>query len=123
MPHVVLKGEITVEDLWFSFQPLELTEDGVVFKATECFLSADKRTALVRSLVVEREFPRNFFLKIVTNDDDTLMLCMEKLGQTERAGAVKRFIGLCAWQILQSAPEVELGTSNIADLVAPPKGA
>ncbi len=123
MPHVVLKGEMTAEDIWLAFQPLELMEDGVVFKATECFISEDKKTVLVRSLVAEREFPRSFFLKIVQDDDGTLTLCMEKVGQTERADAVKRFIGLCAWQIMQAAPEVTLEKSNIADLVSPPKSA
>jgi len=121
MPHVILKGETTVEDLWLGFEPLEFHEGGVVFKAQECFLARDKQSLLVRSLVVEREFPRNFLLKIAQSVDGTMTLSLDKLAQTDRADAVKRYIGLCAWRILQSAPDLSVERTNIADLIRGPK--
>ena len=121
MPHVVLKGDTTVEDLWLAFAPLDLREGDVVYKASEAFLSHDKQTLLVRSLVVERDFPRNFFLKIVGDEKEgTMTLCIDKAGAPDRCDPVKRFIGLCAWRIMQAAPEVTLEHGNITELVTPP---
>lgn len=121
MPHVILQGPLTAEDIWLAFQPLEIHEDGCHFKATEAFLSVDRKTLLVRSIVVERNFPKNFFLRIVESEG-TLTLGLEPQGVPERTDAVKRYIALCAWQILQSEPEMSVLKGNIADLVTPPKG-
>lgn len=123
MPHVVLKGSTTVEDLWLAFGPLSFQEGGTVFKAQECFLSNDKRTLLVRSMVAEREFSRNFLLKIVQAVDGTMTMSLDKLAQTDRADSVKRYIGLCAWHIMQAAPDVTLERSNIAEFVRAPNAA
>lgn len=122
MPHVILKGDTTVEDLWLGFEPLSFQEDGIVFKALECFLAHDKQSLLVRSLVVEREYPRNFLLKIAQSVDGTMTLSLDKLAQTDRAEPVKRYIGLCAWRILQSAPDLAIERTNVGDLIRGPKG-
>lgn len=121
MPHIVMQGPVSVEDIWLAFKPLEIHEDGSHFKATDAYLSADRKTLLVRSLVVERSFPKSFFLRIAESGD-TITLGLEAPDVPERTDAVKRYIALCAWQLLQSEPEMRIVKGNIVDLVSPPKG-
>lgn len=120
MPHVVLEGPVTPEDIWLSFRPLEFHENGAHSKATECFLSSDRKSALVRSLVVERDFPKSFMLKMALRDGG-LTVGLEPMGSPERTAAVKRFIGFCAWRIMQAEPQMRVVRGNILDLVGGPK--
>jgi hypothetical protein len=119
MPHAILKGPVTAEDIWLSFRPLEFHEGEAHCKATDCLLSADRKTALIRSLVVERSFSRSFLTRVVEKDG-TLTLGLDPLGTPERTEGVKRFLGFCAWVILQASPEMELAGGNITDLVRGP---
>jgi len=121
MPHVVLEGPLRCEDIWLAFQPLEFHEGGRHFKASECYLSSDRKTLLVKSLVVEREFPRAFYMRILESGENQLTLGLEPQGGPERTDAVKRYLGLCAWQILQSEPETVITKGNIREFVKGPE--
>ncbi len=120
MPHLVLEGPITVEDIWLAFKPLELHEGGCHFRAPECYLSSDKRSLLVRSLIVERDFPKNFFVKM-TEKEGEVTIGLEVLAAPERTDAVKRFLGFCAWQIIQAVPECVITRGNVQEFVSGPK--
>lgn len=120
MPHVVLKGPVTVEDIWLSFKQMEFHESGCHFKAHEAYLSDDKQTLLIRTLVVERDFPKNYFVKL-TQRADEITINLEPLAGPERTDAVKRFLGICAWQIAWAEPETELINTNIKDFIRPPE--
>lgn len=122
MPHVVLKGPVTVEDVWIAFQPQEFREGGVVFKASDAYLGDDKKSLLVRSLVVERNFPKNFFLRLAQREDE-ITINLEPLAGPERTEAVKRFIGWCAWQITFAEPETQIVATNIREHIRPPSEA
>lgn len=119
MPHVVLRGPVTAEDIWLTFEPVEFHEEGIHCKAEDCYLSNDKKTLLVRSVVVERNFPKSFFMKI-TEKDGALTVGLEALAGPERTDGVKRFLGLSAWKILQSEPTMEIEKGNIVELVRGP---
>lgn len=119
MPHLVFKGPVTPEDIYLTFQPLELKEEGLVAKATECFLNFSKDTVLIRSMVSERSFPRNFFIKVTLKNEE-LTLKLEQLGAPERSDAVKRFLGFCGWVMMQSEPQLELVRGNIEEFIKAP---
>jgi hypothetical protein len=120
MPHVILKTEITPEDIALAFEPLEVPEGGCVYKAQDCYLSQDKESLLVRSLVVERGFARGFFAKISSRPDGTLSVALESVGVPERTDAVKRLLGLYAWKIMQSEPQSTVESTNIAAMIKGP---
>jgi len=120
MPHAILKGPVTPEDIWLAFQPVEMAEGSTVFKAQEAFLSADKSQLLLRSLVVERGFAKGFFVKISTAPDG-IRVGLDTLASPERTDGVKRLLGLLAWRILQAVPEATVQVTNIGELITAPK--
>ena len=113
MPHILIKGPVAIEDIWLAFQPMEFVEDGSRMKAEEAYLSHDKNELLVRSTVVEREIPKNFFVKFIAKDDDRIMVCLESIVYAERTEPVKRLLGIYVWKIMQAEPQVEVIKTNI----------
>ena len=105
--HITLNGPITPEDIWLAFQPTEFREGETHFKAQEAFLIHDKQVVLIRTLLVERGFPKALFLKISSREDG-VQIGIEQIGNPDRTDALKRWVGLVAWSILQSAPEMTL---------------
>ena len=121
MPHVILEGSITPEDIWVAFQPIEFSEKGNRYKAEEAYLSRDKEDLLIRSISVERGFMKHFFVR-VTKKGWGVSMGIEKLAAPDASDGVKRLVGLYAWMILQNAPDVVVGSTNIPDLLGEPKG-
>ncbi len=121
--HLMLNGPVTPEDIWLAFAPTEYREGDTQFKAQEAFLLHDKKVLLVRSLVVERGFPKPFFLKVAVREGG-LQIGLEQIGNPDRTDALKRWLGFVAWSILQSAPEMELaGDGGLESYVRGPEGA
>lgn len=105
--HIMLEGPITPDDIWLAFEPTEFREGDTHFKAQEAYLLHDKQVLLVRSLLVERGFPKPLFLKISAREGG-LQIGVEQIGNPDRTDALKRWMGLVAWSILTSAPEMAL---------------
>ncbi|MGF1573479.1 MAG: hypothetical protein ACFCU1_10465 [Sumerlaeia bacterium] len=129
MPHLVFEGPIEIEDIFLGFAPIDLREGDLIAKAQECYLNKEKSVLLIRSLVVERGFSMGFMMKIArhaeTNDPNKIefSLGLEPVGSPERTDGVKRYLGYCAWVLMQSDPEVKLLRGNIMEQVKGPKGA
>lgn len=116
MPHVILAGPVTPEDIHLAFAPVEvLAPGGVVLKGVECFLNGDRSMALVRALVVERGFHKQFFVRLRQSAPGELTISIEPVGAPERSDGVKRLLGIMARTILESEPAMTLLRTNIED--------
>lgn len=116
MPHVVIEGPVSPEDIWLGFKPLDAVEGGTRFKVLEAYLRHDKTEALARALTVERGFTKNFYIRF-TQHGDRMTIGLEPLASPERSDGVKRLIGLCAWLVLQAEPRCTIVSTNIGELV------
>lgn len=121
MPHVILKGPVACEDIWLAFQPTQFQEDGNVYKVEEAFLAHGKNCLLLRALAVEQGFRQNFFLRITEKEGGGLKVGVEGLGAPERNAAVQRLVGLCAWRLMQAAPELVVEKTNIESMIREPR--
>jgi hypothetical protein len=119
MPHVVIKGPISVEDIWIAFQPTQFAEGDNHFKAEEAFLSTDKNDLLVRSLTVERGFTKRFFVRF-TQREGAVAIALDKIAAPDRSDGVKRLLGLFAWKVLQAEPEATIEHTNIQEFIREP---
>lgn len=119
MPHVILTGPLTPEDIWLAFQPVEFREKGNLYKAEAAYLSVDKEEVLVRSLCVERGFNRRFLVRISSREDG-IHIGIDSLAAPDKSEGVRRQLGLYAWMILQAEPEAVMGTTDISDFMGEP---
>ncbi|MBI1289966.1 hypothetical protein GC173_01810 [bacterium] len=120
MPHVILNGPTTVEDIWLAYAPLEVVEQGNRYKSEGAYLSADKKELLVRSLVIERGYRKTFFVRIHVREDGLLHIGLDALHQPDKSDGVKRLLGLYAWKIMLSEPEMAVTSTNIESFLKDP---
>jgi hypothetical protein len=120
MPHVILSGPVTPEDIHLAFAPVEvLAPGGIVLKGVECFLNGDRSMALIRALVVERGFHKQFFVRLRQSAPGELAISIEPVGAPERSDGVKRLLGLVARTIMDSEPAMAVLRTNIGEFVRP----
>lgn len=117
MPHIVIKGPLTPEDIWLAFEPTEFREKGITYKAEEALLASDRQSLLIRSLTAERGFVKNFFVRIAQKENGTITIGLEKLNRPEISPGVQRLLGLYAWKILQIEVDASISGTNIPEFV------
>ena len=118
--HIAVAGPVTLEDIWLSFRLHEFREGAVVMKAQEAYLSHDKAELLVRSLIVERGFSKYLFLRLTPREGGGVLVGVDPIASPERGESLKRYLGLVAWQLLQSSPECNLASPGLEQYVVPP---
>lgn len=115
MPHVVIQGPVTVEDVHLAFRPMEFREGTARYKAEESYLLQDKTALLIRSMTVERGFVKSFFVRISSKGEDQITIGLEKTGRPELSDGVRRLIALYALLIIRSEPQAHVVTTNIPE--------
>lgn len=120
MPHIVISGPITPEDIWLAFEPTEFAEGENRFKAEQAYLASTRDLVLIRSLVVERGFRKTFHVRIAARDEGGISLGIDPLTRPDISDGVKRLLGLYAWKLLQIEPTAEIASTNIGDFVKEP---
>jgi hypothetical protein len=121
MPHIMLEGPTGVDDIWMAYTPVEIVEAGNRYKSEGAYLSADRSELLVRSLVIERGYRKTFFVRIFRREDGLLHIGLDALHQPDKSDGVKRLLGLYAWKILQSDPEMSVKATNIEAFLKDPE--
>lgn len=118
--HIAIAGPITLEDIWLAFRVHEYREGAVVMKAQEAYLSHDRAELIVRSLIVERGFSKYLFLRLSPREGGGVLVGVDPIASPERGPSLKRYLGLVAWQLLQSAPECTIASPGLDEFIAPP---
>jgi hypothetical protein len=112
MPHVVIHGPLTLEDIWLAYTHVDVTQKDIRFKTEGCYLEQDKKELLVRCLVVERGFAKKFFVRLHQRPDE-ITIKLEPLTDPEKTDGVRRLLGMFAERILTAEPEARVTQTNI----------
>ncbi len=118
MPHVVLEGPITLEDIWLVYQPLQARERDCIFKTEDCYLSAEKTQLLVRAMTVEGGYTRRFYV-LLLQKEGSITIKLEPLTDPEKTDGTRRLLGLITERILTAEPEARIARTNIQDFLKP----
>ncbi len=112
MPHVVLEGPISLEDIWIAYKHLDVTEGQTRFKTEACFLSHDKSEMLIQAIVAERGFAKKFYVRLHQHEG-SLTIKLDPLTDPEKTDGVRRLLGLFAESIRTAEPEARIARTNI----------
>ena len=115
MPHLVLRGEVTIDRLAGELE-LEVVRWGrAVIKTGDCWLRSDGAAVLVEGVVVELSRPLHPVAMIAGRDGDTVIRLWPVI-EIERTPAVQRWLAVLAGglQRLGAGPVV---TTNIGSEV------
>ncbi len=112
MPHVVLLGQVEMEEVFRRFKPVFVkTERGIV-KATDSYIDRGGRCMLVDSLAIEGGEQTRFMMEISQQEDGLLIGLWSGLA-VESTGGVKIVLAETAKQILETFPDLVLGETDI----------
>ena len=118
MPHVILQGSVTLEDLAGRHAPFVVREGDRLVKADRLYVDTEARAALLETLVVDRGHTQKFFIQIQAREGG-LTVRLEPLTDPEKNDAVKRALAIVALRIRDAAGCRVAGTNIAAYLEAP----
>ncbi len=113
MPHVVLKGPVSIDDCQAFFEPAVFREGDFLVKTERFYRERGGRAALVETLVVDRGHTQKFFIQLSSREEG-LTVRLEPLTDPEKSPGVRRALAVVAHRIRQ-ARGCEYGSTNIEE--------
>jgi len=114
MPHVVLNGKATIEDIFVKMKPLFIRDGESVLKTANMYIERGKGSVLVDSLVIEGG-RKTSFLALIGGREDGVVIRIFPMLDVEKTDGVKRILAEIAKQLLEIFPELKQGATNLAD--------
>lgn len=114
LPHVVLNGKTSVEEIFSKLQPLFIRSQDVILKTKEAYLEKNKRDILVDSLAIEKG-KKTPFLALISGREDGVVVRLYPTVEVEKTDGVKMVLAELAKQLMQTFPEMHIGETNLQD--------
>ncbi len=112
MPHVVLKGQVDMEELFRRLKPVFVKTERGILKATDSYMDRGGRNIIVDSLAIEGG-ERVRFLMAIGLREDGIVVRLFPVPEVEKTEGVKRVLAETARQLLQAFPDLEVGETNL----------
>lgn len=114
MPHVVLNGTVSIEDIFAKMKPLFVRDGENILKTGNIYIERGKTAILVDSLVIEGVKKISFFA-MISGREDGIVVRVYPGFEVEKTNGVKRLIAETAKQLLQILPELKVGQTNLIE--------
>ena len=112
LPHVVLNGKVSMDDIFKELKPLLIRENQNILKTTDVYLERSKTAILVDSLSIEAE-KKIVFIAMINFRDDGLVVRLYPRIEVEKTDGVKRLLAEIAKQIIDAFPSLKIGETNL----------
>lgn len=113
MPHVVLEGDITIDEAERRFEPFVHRDGTLIVKAERFYRERESRAALIEMVVVETGHTQKFFIQL-SHRDGGLTVRLEPLTDPEKTPGVRRALAQVAHRFV-TACGARYGKTNIED--------
>jgi hypothetical protein len=113
VPHVVLRGKVTVDSYAKIFEPFVVREGESIVKVNRLYRELSGRTALLETLVVDRGHTQKFFIQLAAKEEG-LTVRLDPLTDPEKTPGVRRALATVAHRI-HLAFGCPYGNTNIED--------
>lgn len=114
MPHVVLNGKVSLDDIFNKFKGVLVRNENGILKTDNIYFSRDKTIMLIESLAIEKGV-KNSFLAMISRRDDGVVVRIYPGIEVEKTPGVKKILSEIAKQLLTSSPELIIGETNLLD--------
>jgi len=116
IPHVVIEGELNTQEIFEKIEPLFIKEENLLIRSTNSYLSTDKKTILVETLVIENR-NKNQYFAIVNHRDDGVVVRIHPMLDIEKTNGIKRALAEIGKQILENFGGTKVGKTNLSDFL------
>jgi hypothetical protein len=114
LPHVVLNGKTSVEEIFDKLNPLFIKNPEGILKTKEAYLEKNKKDIIVDALAIENG-KKTVFLALISGREDGVVVRLYPMFDVEKTDGVKRILAELAKQLLQTFPELKVGETNLQD--------
>ena len=112
MPHVVLNGKVSVENIFEELKPLLIRNENSILKTTDVYLEREKNVILIDSLVIDAD-KKIVFLAMISGRDDGVVVRLYPKIDIEKTEGVKKILVELAKQLIATFPELRIGETNL----------
>ena len=114
MPHVVLIGKASVEEIFRELKPIFVRDEKEILRTLELYLERDKNAILVDSLAIEGN-RKTVFLAMISGRDDGVVVRLFPKIEVEKTDGVKKILAELVKQITAKFPESVVAETNLQD--------
>jgi len=112
VPHVVLNGQVSVENIFKELKPLMIRNENSILKTTDVYLEREKNVILIDSLAIEAA-KKIVFLALISGRDDGVVVRLYPKTDIEKTEGVKKVLVELAKQLIATFPELRIGETNL----------
>lgn len=112
LPHVVLNGKASIENIFKELKPLMIRNQNSILKTTDVYLEREKNAILVDSLAIEAD-KKSVFLAMISKRDDGVVVRLYPKIDVEKTEGVKKILVELAKQLIATFPELKIGETNL----------
>ena len=112
MPHVVLVGNVDMEEVFRRLKPVFVKTDRGILKATDSYMDRGRRNIIIDSLAIEGG-ERERFLMLIGQREEGLVVRLFDVPEVEGTEGVRRVVAETAKQILGTFPDLSVGETNL----------
>jgi hypothetical protein len=114
MPHVVLNGNVNLDDIFTKFRGVLIRNENGVLKTDNIYISRDKNSIIVESLAIEKG-AKNSFLGMISHRDDGVVVRIYPGSEVEKTVGVKKILSEISRQFLELFPQLKIGETNLLE--------
>lgn len=114
MPHVVLLGNVEIEDIFRELKPVFIRNKKMILKTSESYLERHKNSILIDSLAIEED-KKTVFLPMISGREDGVVVRLFPKIEVDKTEGVKKMLSELAKQLIAMFPELKIGETNLAN--------
>ena len=117
MPHVVLNGDVNIDDIFNKFKPVFIRTEQSILKTGTYYISHDKSAILIEALAIETGVKKSF-LAMISHRDDGIVVRIFPGSEVEKTAGVKKILAEIAKHIKAVFPHLTIGETNLSEYLA-----
>jgi hypothetical protein len=117
LPHVVLKGKASIQNIFEKLAPLFVRDGTVILKTGELYLERNKNAILIDSLAIESEKKRSF-LAMITGRENGVVVRLYPKQEIEKTDGVKRILAEISKQLVRKFPDFKTAETNLREYLS-----
>jgi hypothetical protein len=114
MPHVVLNGNVNLDDIFNKFKSILIRNEQDILKTDNVYMSHDKTAILIESLAIEKGV-KNSFLALISRRNDGVVVRIYPGIEVEKTSGVKNILSEIAKQLIAVFPQLTIGETNLSE--------
>jgi hypothetical protein len=116
LPHVVLKGKASIQNIFEKLEPLFVRDETVILKTGELYLERNKNAILIDSLAIESD--KKSFLAMITGRENGVVVRLYPKQEIEKTDGVKRILAEISKQLVRKFPDFKTAETNLGEYLS-----